>query len=65
VIDRRTFLRNVGCAVAVAGSAPLVSSAAKVPSPFAARLPRWRGFNLLEKFVKRRDGNPGFRESDL
>jgi endoglucanase len=65
VIDRRTFLRNVGCAVAVAGGVPLVSSAAELPSPSAARLPRWRGFNLLEKAVKRRDGNPAFRESDL
>jgi endoglucanase len=28
-------------------------------------LPRWRGFNLLEKFVKQSDGNPPFRESDF
>jgi endoglucanase len=31
----------------------------------AAKLPRWRGFNLLEKFIKRRDGNPAFRETDI
>lgn len=31
------------------------------------RLPRWRGFNLLEKFIKHPDpgGNPPFREDDF
>ncbi|MDA1278143.1 MAG: cellulase family glycosylhydrolase [Verrucomicrobia bacterium] len=33
--------------------------------PSAAKLPRWRGFNLLEKFSRRREGNPAFRETDL
>lgn len=34
--------------------------------PTAASLPRWRGFNLLEKFSKRRDRpNPPFRETDF
>jgi endoglucanase len=65
VIDRRTFLKHVGCAIAVAGSVPLVSPAAEPKSASAARLRRWRGFNLLEKFVKRRDVNPAFREMDF
>ena len=33
--------------------------------PMAQHLPRWRGFNLLEKFTKRREGNPPFVESDF
>ena len=31
----------------------------------ARHLPRWRGFNLLEKFVKQAGGNPPFREADF
>jgi endoglucanase len=34
-------------------------------APTARHLPRWRGFNLLEKFVKRPGGNPAFREADF
>ena len=37
---------------------------ATLPEPSSARLPRWRGFNLLEKFS--RDWNNGpFKESDF
>jgi len=36
-----------------------------LPNPTAARLPRWRGFNLLEKFRARQGGNPPFAESDF
>jgi len=37
---------------------------ATLPEPSSARLPRWRGFNLLEKFS--RDWNNGpFKESDV
>lgn len=28
-------------------------------------LPRWRGFNLVEKFSARPDGNPAYRKSDI
>ncbi len=49
----------------MAGAVPLVSRAAELKSPTAAKLPRWRGFNLLEKFVARKGGNPPFRESDF
>lgn len=40
-------------------------SFAENSSPSAAKLPRWRGFNLLEKFIKRGDANPPFLESDF
>ena len=43
----------------------MVSAPADMKLPTAAKLPRWRGFNLLEKFVARRNGNPPFRESDF
>src|SRR5215218_3057891 len=64
-MNRRIFLKQTGCAVAVVAAAPLASSAAELKSPTAAKLPRWRGFNLLEKFVARKEGTPPFRESDF
>ena len=45
-------------------AAPLVFGAAGT-APATAKLPRWRGFNLLEKFTRRRDGNPPFSETDF
>ena len=39
--------------------------AAPAASPLFSKLPRWRGFNLLEKFTKRKDGNPAFAETDF
>lgn len=69
-LDRRQFLRltaasAAACAfTAVAAGEPAPQSAGRtLPDPSAARLPRWRGFNLLEKFVGER-GQP-FRESDF
>jgi endoglucanase len=48
---------------------PLGAATAAVPAlpePSARKLPRWRGFNLLEKFIARRDGpSPAFREGDF
>ena len=64
-MNRRTFLKQIGCAVTVAASASLVSGAAELKSPTAGKLPRWRGFNLLEKFVAREEGNPPFLQSDF
>lgn len=69
-IDRRQFLRlttsaATACAVsAVAAAEPATeSSRQKLPEPSTARLPRWRGFNLLEKFTQ---GRPRpFLESDF
>jgi endoglucanase len=34
-------------------------------APAANRLPRWRGFNLLEKFITWPKGNPPFEEADF
>jgi len=67
-MNRRQFLCT-GLAVLglpalrVAAAAP--SRSRELPEPSARRLPRWRGFNLLEKFTARSGGNPPFRESDF
>jgi endoglucanase len=50
--------------MAVVG-APFAAAADEEAKATAHHLPRWRGFNLLEKFTKRRDGNPPFLESDF
>ncbi len=41
------------------------AEAAQFKPATPGRLPRWRGFNLLEKFSKRSEGNPAFKESDF
>lgn len=67
-ISRRLFLKTTTAAACLVSAAPLMlprASAAVATEPSAAKLPRWRGFNLLEKFTKRRDGNPAFRETDF
>src|SRR5439155_4894973 len=66
-MNRRQFLHTAGtvaAAVAVSSGLPLTASEMKTAS--ASKLPRWRGFNLTEKCVKRRGGNnPPFQESDF
>jgi endoglucanase len=58
-MNRREFLKTAAVgAVALPGV-----FGAEAPS--AGKLPRWRGFNLLEKFIKRREGNPAFAENDF
>jgi endoglucanase len=72
-INRRRFLAHTPVAVAAATAAAIVARtpadvrAADVtlPDPRPEKLPRWRGFNLLEKFTARRDGSPPFRERDF
>jgi len=67
-MHRRTFLKAAVVATACSAAAPLLidqTSATASPGPSVAKLPRWRGFNLLEKFTRRRDGNPAFRETDF
>ena len=62
--DRRTFLKNTALAVAGASAlGPRRALAAELPTPTAAKLPRWKGFNLLEKFIAEHSGP--FRESDF
>jgi endoglucanase len=66
--SRRLFLS--GSAAAAAGfcfpvgdqRAGEIQEERKLPEPSAARLPRWRGFNLLEKFNGR---NERFRKADF
>jgi endoglucanase len=65
-MNRREFLQTAGALAVAATAAPaLPLSAAEKQTVTFRRLPRWRGFNLLEKFVKHHGGNPPFRESDL
>ena len=71
-IHRRDFLKTAALAATAASvnspplraQGPAPASTARL-EPSAAKLPRWRGFNLLEKFTKRRESNPGFREEDF
>jgi endoglucanase len=69
-LPRRAFIKSVAAATAVCATRPFTTlgqpgqpAGRKLPEPSAARLPRWRGFNLLEKFTERQ--NAPFRESDF
>lgn len=65
-MHRRSFLKTTALATAFTASAPVFAQSVTSPQEIsAAKLPRWRGFNLLEKFTKRREGNPAFREEDF
>lgn len=65
-MNRRQFLTTTGATLALAGFAPpLPANAADPKAVGATRLPRWRGFNLLEKFVAQKQRNPPFREDDF
>jgi len=61
-MNRRQFIKTAATAIA-ATAAPALYAATSTPT--AARLPRWHGFNLTEKCVARRDGNPPFADSDF
>ncbi|MGE3308605.1 MAG: glycoside hydrolase family 5 protein [Limisphaerales bacterium] len=63
-LNRRDFLRAATGALALSPVTPR-ARAADLPEPTARKLPRWRGFNLLEKFSARRDGNPPFEPNDF
>lgn len=60
-ITRRSFLQSAAAGVAVVSAQ--AGWAAQPEEPSAAKLPRWRGFNLLEKFVAERKGP--FLEEDF
>lgn len=65
-MNRRTFLTSVAAAsMSAALQPPTLLAADPKPAPNAKKLPRWRGFNLLEKFVAHRNGNPPFVETDF
>src|SRR5690242_14792031 len=65
-MNRRHFIRVVGAGVGVAmAGIPQAHAAEAAVKQGAQHLPRWRGFNLLEKFTKRSEGNAPFVESDF
>ena len=65
-MNRRQFLLAAGGSAIVAAARSRSFGAAEIKHPTASKLPRWRGFNLTEKCVKRREGtNPPFLESDF
>jgi endoglucanase len=68
-LSRRRFLvhslaagSGAGMLARLDGGRLLAAPAPDLPEPSAARLPRWRGFNLLEKFNGQ---NQPFREEDF
>lgn len=65
-MNRRQFLQATGALAAAAATLPVAAMAgAELKPATAQRLPRWRGFNLLEKFTKSPGRNPPFEESDF
>jgi len=65
-MNRREFLQRAGALAAGAAGLPALGlEAAGMKPATAQRLPRWRGFNLLEKFTQQPGGNPPFQESDF
>jgi endoglucanase len=64
-MKRRDFLKTSAGVLLLAAGSPRVSPAAETPTPSFSKLPRWSGFNLLEKFIKRSPSNPPYREEDF
>ncbi len=64
-MNRREFLHTTTTIAGTVAMASPIAIAVNQEMPTARRLPRWRGFNLLEKFTARGEGNPPFRESDF
>ncbi len=65
LMKRRTFLQTTTLATAALASGQVFTARAATAKELAAKLPRWRGFNLTEKFVARPGGNPPFPDSDF
>jgi endoglucanase len=64
-VNRREFLKGAA-ALAVGAALPVpISRSAEKQQPSPSRLPRWRGFNLTEKCIKRREGNSPFHTDDF
>jgi endoglucanase len=65
-MNRRKFLYATCALTTAAATLPASTLDAAEMKPASARhLPRWRGFNLLEKFSQQPGGNPPFQESDF
>jgi len=63
-MTRRAFVKSVAAAAALGAAGRKVLAEPALPAASAAKLPRWRGFNLLEKFIARNLNAP-FREQDF
>jgi endoglucanase len=64
-MNRRIFLKTALAGAVVRALGARIVGDEPGSGPSASKLPRWRGFNLLEKFTKRREGNPPFLETDF
>jgi endoglucanase len=62
-MHRRDFLKTAALGAAAAAFAPAVLAAEATTEQLAKKLPRWRGFNLLEKFTA--GGNKPYVEDDF
>jgi endoglucanase len=62
-INRRQFIKTTAAA-AVLGAVGIHCKRKELPDIDARSIPRWRGFNLLEKFIASVSNDP-FRESDF
>ncbi|NMC37944.1 MAG: cellulase family glycosylhydrolase [Bacteroidales bacterium] len=62
-IDRRQFVKSAA-ALAALGVIGAGCGSKPVPDITASSIPRWRGFNLLEKFIVTSSNDP-FKESDF
>lgn len=60
-IDRRTFV--LGATASLAAGTGLLNASAQETPPTPSHLPRWRGFNLQEKFIAESKGP--FNEQDF
>ncbi|ACB74275.1 glycoside hydrolase family 5 protein [Opitutus terrae] len=64
-LNRREFVKGVSLAAAASLLDLTPAGAAEpLPQPSPQKLPRWRGFNLLEKFIASVRNEP-FREADF
>jgi endoglucanase len=62
----RDLLKTSAGATALSAAGPtLPLLVARTQTPSAAKLPRRRGFNLLEKFSHRKPGNPSYQARDF
>jgi endoglucanase len=64
-MKRRTFLRTTALATVALAGGNVFTTRAATAKELAAKLPRWRGFNLTEKFIARPNGNPAFPDADF
>ncbi len=62
-MNRRDFVKSMASAAAVGIVQPAMALKGKKVPVTASHLPRWRGFNLLQKFIAEKDAP--YREADF